>query len=71
MFNNELLKVHGWMSLTKRSTNHAKSMYILTEKKVRSHLVTEFLVRLGNHQIKHEQPVKYLSVIIYEKLNWS
>jgi len=46
-------------------------MYLLTGKKIQSNLPEEFLVRLGNHQIKHEQSVKYLGVIVDEKLNWS
>ena len=32
--NNELLKVHDWMSLNKLSMNYAKSMYLLTGKKI-------------------------------------
>ena len=32
MVNNELLKVHDWMSLNKLSINYAKSMYLLTGK---------------------------------------
>jgi len=43
-------------------------MYPLTGKKVQSNLAEEFLVRLGNNQIKGEQPVKFLGVIIDE--NW-
>ena len=43
-------------------------MYLLTGKKVQSNLAEEFLVRLGNNQIKGEQPVKFLGVIIDE--NW-
>jgi len=41
MVNNELLK--DWMSLNKLSINYAKSMYLLTGKKVQSHLAKEFL----------------------------
>jgi len=59
------------MSLNELSTNYAKSMYLLTGKKIQSNLAEEFLVRLGNHQIKREQSVKYLGVIVDEKLNWS
>ena len=44
MVNNELLKVHDWMSLNKLSTNYAKSMYLLTGKKIQSNLAEEFLV---------------------------
>jgi len=43
-------------------------MYPLTGKKVQSNLAEEFLVRLGNNQIKGEQPVKFLGGIIDE--NW-
>jgi len=71
MVNNELFKVHDLMSVYKLSINYAKSMYLLTGKKVQSNLAEEFLVRLGNHQIKPEQSVKYLGVIVDEKLNWS
>jgi len=39
--------------------------------KIQSNLAEEFLVRLGNHQVKHEQSVKYLGVIVDEKLDWS
>jgi len=46
-------------------------MYLLTGKKIQSNLAEELLVGLGNHQIKREQSVKYLSVIVDEKLNWS
>jgi len=67
--NNELLKVHDWMSLTKLSINYAKSKYLLTGKKIQSNLAEYFLVTLGNHQIKREQSVKYLGVIVDEKLN--
>ena len=71
MLNNELLKVRDWMSLNKLSINYAKSIYLLTGKKIQSNLAEDFLVRLGNHQIKREQSVKYLGVIVDEKLNWS
>ena len=46
-------------------------MYLLTGKKIQSNLAEDFLVRLGNHQIKREQSVKYLGVIVHEKLNCS
>ena len=46
-------------------------MYLLTGKKIQSNLAEDFLVTLGNHQIKREQSVKYLGVIVGEKLNWS
>ena len=59
------------MSLNKLSINYAKSTYLLTGKKMQSNLAEEFLVRLGNHQIKREQSLKYLGVIVDEKLNWS
>jgi len=45
MVNNELLKVHDWISLNKLSINYAKLMYLLTGKKVQSNLAEEFLVR--------------------------
>ena len=69
--NHEFLKVDDWMSLNKLSRNYAKSTYLSTGKKVQSNLAEEFLVILGNHQIKREQSVKYLGVIIDDKLNWS
>jgi len=56
------------MSLNKLSINYAKSVYLLTRKKVQSNLAEEFLVRLGNHEIKREQSVKYIGVIVDEKL---
>jgi len=59
------------MFLNELSINYVKSMYLLTGKKIQSILAEEFLVRLGNHQIKREQSVKYLGVIVNEKLNWS
>jgi len=71
MVNNELLKVHEWMSLNKLSINYAKWMYLQTGKKIQSNSAEDFLVTLGNHQIKREQSVKYLGVIVDEKLNWS
>ena len=43
-------------------------MHLLTGKKVQSNLAEEFLVRLGNHEIKREQSVKYIGVIVDEKL---
>jgi len=46
-------------------------MYLLTGQKIQSNLAEEFLVRLGNHQIKREQSAKHLGVIVEEKLNWS
>jgi len=67
MVNNDLLKVHDWMSLNKLSINYAKSMYLLAGKKIQSNLA-DFLVRLGNHQIKREQSAKYLGVIADESL---
>jgi len=51
--------------------NYAKSVYLLTGKKVQRNLAEKFLVGLGYHQIKREQTVKYLGVIIDEKFNWS
>jgi len=51
MVNHELRKVHDWMSLNKLFINYAKSMYLLTEKKVKNNLAEEFLVRLDNHQL--------------------
>jgi len=71
MVNNELLKVHDWISLNKLSINCAKSMYLLTGKKIQSDLAEDFFITLGNHQIKREQSVKYLGVIVDEKLNLS
>ena len=59
------------MSLNKLSINYAKSMYLLTGKKIQSNLAEEFLVRLGNHQIKREKSMKYLGVTVDEKLKRS
>jgi len=59
------------MSLNKLSIKYAKSMYLLTGKKIQNHLAEEFFVRLGNHQIKREQSVKYHGDIVDERLNWS
>jgi len=42
-------------------------MYLLAGKKIQSNLA-DFLVRLGNHQIKREQSAKYLGVIADESL---
>jgi len=46
-------------------------MYLLTEQKIQSNSAEDFLIRLGNHQTKREQSVKYLGVIVDEMLNWS
>ena len=66
--NNELLKVHDWISLNKLSINYAKSMYLLTGMKIQSNLAEEFLVGLGNHRIKREQSMKYLGVIVQKQI---
>jgi len=44
------------------------SQCIPRQQKSTSKLAEEFKVRLGNHQTTSEQSVKYLNVIIHEKL---
>ena len=65
--NHELFKVDEWVRVNQLSINYQKPSYmILTNKKLK----TCFDIQLGNSKIERKCYVKYLGVMIDEKMNW-
>ena len=66
--NKELNKIDLWMKCNKLSINYSKTTYMLLSKKsLKSFL---FKLILNNNNIKRLEHVKYLDVLLDNKLNW-
>ena len=66
--NNELIKVNDWLKVNKLSVNYNKTNYIIfTKRKAKF----KFNIKLEGHTIERVTNIKYLGVILNEKLHWA
>ena len=70
--NNELININKWFLANKLSLNANKTKYVLFHKQRKNKYLPETLpkLKIDNIEIKREQSLKFLGVIIDDNLNW-
>ena len=66
--NLELCKIHNWLRANKLSLNYNKTSFMLLNSQKRN--PTSFNVVINNHSISPEDKLKYLGVLLDNKLSW-
>jgi hypothetical protein len=66
--NADLNGLADWFCANKLSLNVSKTNYVLFSRKS---IMTHFGIKIGNMQIERKQCVKFLGIIVDEKLEWS
>jgi len=67
--NHELETVDNWLKYNKLSLNYSKTQFMLFTKQ-NEYIDTNFNVQINNHLLSRTECVKYLGVIIDDKLIW-
>ena len=67
--NQELESVDNWLKYNKLSLNYSKTQYIPFTKQ-KEYIDTNFNVQINNHLLSRTECVKYLGIIIDDKLIW-
>jgi hypothetical protein len=67
--NNELDKVYEWLCVNKLSLNISKSNFVIFHSRQRT-IKNNLQVFINNEQLKQEQSIKYLGVMIDSNLTW-
>ena len=67
--NQELESVDNWLKYNKLSLNYSKTQYMLFTKQ-NENIDTNFKAQINNHLLSRTECVKYLGVIIDDKLIW-
>ena len=65
--NENMQKIINWMRINKLSINYSKSEFMIITKKQFKH---KFEVVIEDNKIKQKSFVKYLGILIDDKLNW-
>ncbi len=69
--NIEVKKLHQWFISNKLTLNLSKTKYILfSRKKKEKHKLKKFRLNINNYCIKQVSEMKYLGVILDNKVNW-
>ena len=68
LFNLELCKIDHWLRANKLSLNYNKTNFMLFTS--RKHNPASFEVSINNHNISPEDNLKYLGVLLDNKLSW-
>ena len=67
--NAELKKIEDWMKTNKLTINYKKTNYmIITKRKINKSLLK---IKIGQNEIIQKDSVKYLGIIIDNKMNWT
>ena len=66
--NNEINKINTWLKTNKLSANYSKTNYIIFNNKKKDNY--KFNITMEHHQLQRVSEIKYLGVIVDEKLNW-
>ena len=69
LVNTEMSKIDQWMNSNKLSINSSKSQYMLVTNKKNTRNKT-FQLMVNNSEIKQSNCIKYLGVLIDDKLSW-
>ena len=70
-FNIEIQKLHRWFVANKLTLNLSKTKFILfSKKREKKAKVKKFKIKINNYNIKQVSEMKYLGVILDNKLNW-
>jgi len=64
--NHELKTIDHWVRANKLCTNYSKSNFML----MNNHNNTNFSVSINYHPMSKQSSLKYLGVILDDKLNW-
>ena len=69
--NSELKLIDDWLQNNKLSLNYSKTCYLLFSKHLHILVNSKFSVYMNHSKIEKSNSVKYLGLIIDDKLNWS
>ena len=70
-FNKEIKKLHHWFVANKLTLNLKKTKFMLFSKQKKNKTkVKKFKININNYSIKQVTEMKYLGVILDNKLNW-
>ena len=69
--NNELNIIDLWLRKNKLSLNYSKTSFIIFNKQPNKTFDYEFKLKINNNPIKRVNSIKYLGVLIENKLSWS
>ena len=69
--NNELNIIDLWLRKNKLSLNYSKTSFIIFNKQPNKTFDYEFKFKINNNPIKRVNSIKYLGVLIDNKLSWS
>ena len=69
--NSELKLIDDWLQLNKLSLNYFKTCYLIFSKHPHILVNSEFSVHMNHSKIEKSNSVKYLGLLIDDKLNWS
>lgn len=65
----EIIKVDDWMRTNKLSLNYTKTQYVITHNK--NLKIAEFSLHINNVELHRSNSVKYLGIVMDDKVNWS
>ena len=69
--NREAALVDKWFKANKLTTNSKKASNFILSHCTHNHLTTNFSIKMGNVTLKRVKSVKYLGVILDEKVTWA
>ena len=69
--NSELKLIDDWLQNSKLSLNYSKTCYLLFSKHPHISFNSKFSVHMNHSKIEKSNSVKYLRLLVDDKLNWS
>jgi len=69
--NSQLQLIDAWLKNNKLSLNYTKTTYLLFNKHPHLPVNSKFTLSINNTEIIKSDSVKYLGLLIDDKLNWS
>ena len=69
--NSEVKFIDDWLQNNKLSLNYSKTCYLIFSKHPHISVNFRFSVHMNDSKIEKSKSVKYLGLLIDDKLNWS
>ena len=70
-FNSQLQRINSWLKNNKLSLNYSKTTFLLINKHPYLSVKSEFTISINESTISKSESVRYLGLLIDDKLNWS
>ena len=68
IMNNQLTKIDDWMKINQFTTSYKKTNFMIFTRKKK--ISSPLSISIGQNRINHKTNVKYLGVVIDEKMSW-